>query len=105
MDLPPRLTENSAKNYLFQTLQKCHHNRTTIYYYAFNMGILAVFFGIVSLVLYNAYKNKLSPYDAQQKMLRDQHYVLSKIKWYQEDRKQTHQGQMSAITNLPYLQG
>ena len=105
MDAGPRLIENSAKSYLLQTLQKCHHNRTVMYYYAFNIGILAVFFGIVALVLYNAYKNKLSPYDAQQKMMRDQHYVLSKIKWYQEDRREIQQSQMSAITNLPFLQG
>ena len=44
MDAGPRLIENSAKNYLLQTLQKCHHNRTVMYYYAFNIGVLAVFF-------------------------------------------------------------
>ena len=102
MDQAPRLIENSAKNYLLQTLQKCHHNRTTIYHYAFNLGILVIFGGIVLMILYNSYKNKLSPYEAEQKMLRDQYYVLSKIKWYQEDRKNTHDSQSTSITNLPY---
>ena len=105
MDVGPRLIENSAKGYLLQTLQKCHYNRTMVYHYAFNIGVLVVFFGIVAMVLYNAYKNKLTPYEANQKMLKDQHYVLSKIKWYQEDRKTANDSQMSPITNLPYLQG
>jgi hypothetical protein len=101
----PRLIENSAKNYLYQTLQKCHHNRTSVYYYSLNLGVLVVFVGIVSLVLYNAYKNKLTPYEQQQKMLRDQEYILSKIRWHQEDRKNTIEAQMSSITNLPFLHG
>jgi len=29
----PRLIENSTKNFLFQTLQKCHYNRVILYYY------------------------------------------------------------------------
>jgi hypothetical protein len=103
MNSAPRLIENSAKNYLLQTLQKCHQNRTNIYHYAFNIGILVVFGGIVAMFLYNSYKNKLTPYEAEQKMLRDQYYVLSKIKWYQEDRKKTNESHSTSITNLPYV--
>ena len=99
----PRLIESNARGFLFQTLQKCHTNRVSIYYYGFNLGILAVFFLVVGMVLYYSYKNKLSPYEQQQKMLRDQHYVLSKIRYYQEDRKNTEQSQYSNITNLPFV--
>jgi hypothetical protein len=99
----PKLIENSVKNYLFQTLQKCHINRVSIYYYCLNLGILVLFFGIVGLVLYYSYKNKLTPYESQQKMLRDQQYILSKIRYYQEDKKNTQQSQYSSITNLPYV--
>jgi len=88
---------------MFQTLQKCHSNRTTIYYYALNVGVLVAFIGLVGLVLYNAYKNKLSPYEQHEKMIRDQEYVLSKIRWFQEDRKAAHESELSSITNLPYL--
>jgi len=99
----PRLIENSAKNYLFQTLQKCHNNRVTIYSYALNIGILATFFLIVGLVLYYSYKNKLTPYEMQQKMLRDQQYILSKIRYYQDNKQNMEESQYSSITNLPYL--
>jgi hypothetical protein len=97
----PRLIENSSKNYLFQTLQKCHNHRVTIYYYVLNISVLILFFGIVGAVLYYSYKNKLTPYEAQQKMLKDQAYILSKIRYYKEDRKNMEESQVSSITNLP----
>lgn len=99
----PRLIENSAKNYLFQTLQKCHTNRVSIYYYALNFGVLFLFVGIVGLILYYCSKKKLSDYEKQQKMLKDQQYVLSKIRYYQQDKKERQQSQVSGITDLPYI--
>ena len=101
----PRLIENSAKSYLLQTLQKCHNNRVSIYYYALNIGVFLLFVGVVGLVLYYCSKQKLSYYDKQQKMLKDQQYILSKIRYYQEDKKQENQSRISDITNLPYTMG
>jgi len=101
----PRLTENSAKNYLFQTLQKCHNNRVSIYYYAFNFGVLLLFVGIVAAILYYCSKQKLTDYEKQQKMLKDQQYIMSKIRYYQEDKKERQRSQVSGITDLPYIQG
>jgi len=98
-----RLIENSAKTYLFQTLQKCHVNRVSIYYYALNFGVLFLFVGTVALVLYYCSKQKLSEYDKQQKMLKDQQYILSKIRYYQEDKKERQRSQVSGITDLPYI--
>jgi membrane protein insertase Oxa1/YidC/SpoIIIJ len=98
-----RLIENSARNYLFQTLQKCHTNRVSIYYYALNFGVLFIFVGIVALVLYYCSKQKLSDYDKQQKMIKDQQYILSKIRYYQEDKKEQQRSQVSGITDLPYI--
>ena len=45
MDYYPKLIENLAKNYLFQTLKQCHNNRVTIYYYIFNISIFVIFGG------------------------------------------------------------
>jgi membrane protein insertase Oxa1/YidC/SpoIIIJ len=98
-----RLIENSARNYLFQTLQKCHTNRVSIYYYVLNFGVLFIFVGIVALVLYYCSKQKLSDYDKQQKMIKDQQYILSKIRYYQEDKKEQQRSQVSSITDLPYI--
>ena len=97
---PPRLTEYSAKDFLFQSLQHCHANRINIYYYILNFGVLFLFVLVVGGVLYSCYKNKLSPYEKNQRMLQEQEYILSKIRFHQEDRKQTHS---TGITNLPTL--
>jgi ribosomal protein S24E len=103
-NIHPRLIENSAKNYLFQTLQKCHTNRVSIYYYALNFGVLLFFISIVGFVLYYSSKQKLTEYEKQQKLLKDQQYVLSKIRYYQEDNKERKQSQITGITDLPYTQ-
>jgi hypothetical protein len=96
----PRLIELSTKNYLFHTLHSCHSTRLNVYYYVLNIGIFILFIGIGGLVLYNCNKQKLSEYDKNQKVLRDQKYVLSKIRYYQDENKQSA-AQMSGITNLP----
>jgi hypothetical protein len=101
----PRLIENSAKNFLFQTLQKCHSNRVSIYYYSLNFGVLLLFIGAVVLILYYCSKQKLTDYDKQQKILKDQQYILSKIRYYQEDKKEKRESQVSGITDLPYISG
>ena len=79
MDYYPKLIENSAKNYLFQTLKQCHNNRVTIYYYVYNIGIFVLFILILGFTLYYCNKNKLSELDKKKKMLLDQQYILSKI--------------------------
>ena len=101
----PRLIEASAKNFMFQTLQKCHNHRVTIYYYVLNFGILFLFIAITGLTLYFCNKQKLSEYDKNQKMLHDQHYVLSKIRYFQDENKNAQQSQMTGITNLPFMEG
>lgn len=100
-----RLIENSARNYLFNTLQKCHTNRVSTYYYTLNFGVLFFFVGIVALVLYYCSKQKLTDYEKQQKMMKDQSYIMSKIRYYQEDKKERQQSQVSGITDLPYISG
>lgn len=101
MDYYPKLIENSAKNYLFQTLKQCHNNRVTIYYYIFNISIFVIFVSIVGLTLYYCSKNKLSDLEKRKRMLRDQQYILSKIRYYKEDIKEQREKQ-SDITNLPF---
>jgi hypothetical protein len=99
----PRLIENSARNYLYQTLQKCHTNRVSIYYYVLNIGVFLLFVGVFGLALYYCSKQKLTEYEKQQKLLKDQQYVLSKIRYYQEDKKERQRSQISGITDLPYI--
>jgi hypothetical protein len=63
------LIEPTVKYYLFNTLQSCHSNRVTIYYYVLNIGVFLLFAGITGYILYYCYTHKLSPYEKQKKML------------------------------------
>jgi hypothetical protein len=55
----------------------------------------------VGLTLYYCSKNKLSDLEKRKRMLRDQQYILSKIRYYKEDIKEQREKQ-SDITNLPF---
>jgi Na+-transporting NADH:ubiquinone oxidoreductase subunit NqrC len=94
----PRLIEPNARYFLYNTLQKCHDHRVQIYTMVLNVGIFLLFVLIVGSILYYCYKKKLTPYEQQQKMLRDQQYILSKIRYYQSENMNK---QTSEITNLP----
>ena len=100
MDYYPKLIENSAKNYLYQTLKQCHVNRVTIYYYVYNVGIFILFVSILGVTLYYCSKNKMSDLEKRRKMLYDQQYILSKIRFYKEDLQERNN--QSDITNLPF---
>jgi hypothetical protein len=101
----PSLIEPSVKNYLFDTLHKCHTTRINIYYYALNIIVLVIFAILVGLTLYYCYTQKPSEYERQQKMISDQEYVLNKIRFYQDQRTNDHEKQFSSISNLPFTSG
>jgi len=87
IELYPRLIENGVRSYVHDTLTTCHENRIKIYSIALNVGVLVIFVAIVVATLYFCYRRKLTPYEERQKMLRDQEYVLSKIRFYQSEQK------------------
>jgi hypothetical protein len=96
------LIEPNVKNYLYDTLQKCHSKRISIYYYVFNIGVLLSMVVIFGLGLYYSSKQKLTDYEQKQKLIKDQEYVLSKIRHYKEDKQNIEESQMTGITNLPF---
>ena len=98
----PRLIENNFKNYLYNTLQGCHETRTKIYYIILNFSVLVLFLGIVGITLYYCYNKKLSPYEKHQKHIKDQEYILSKIRFYQT-QMQSQSISSSNITSLPTI--
>jgi hypothetical protein len=88
MDIgPPKLIEPTVKYYMDNILQSCHNNRTQIYYYTLNISVLVLFIIIVCVTLYYCRSQKKTPYELQQKLIRDQNYVLSKIRYYQDEQK------------------
>jgi len=97
----PRLIEQGSKIYMSDILHKCHQNRVNIYLYILNIGILVGFVFIIGLVLYYCYNSKLTPDEEYQKRLREQEYVLSKIKYYKDHQRSI--SSRASITGLPML--
>jgi hypothetical protein len=97
----PKLIEPGIKNYLYTTLNRCHSNRVQIYTTMLNIIVVVIFIAVVGITLYYCYKRKLSPNEQYQKMMKEQEYILSKIRFYQDEK----QGSMlSNITNLPVME-
>jgi hypothetical protein len=82
----PRLIELGTHNYLLDALSICHRNRLRIYHFGLNIGILIMFCLITGSILYYCYKKKPSAYELKRRMLKDQEYVLSKIRFYQAEK-------------------
>lgn len=81
---PPNLIEGTTKLVISQTLQKCHTVRMKYYGILLNVSLAILFFAIFGGFLYYRHKNKLSDVDYAKKMEREKEYMLSKIRFYQE---------------------
>ena len=80
-------------------LSQCHATRVNVYLYVWNIiGLVGTILFIV-VVLYFSYKNKATPEEREQRMQKDQEYILSKIRYYKDVRRQLD----SRITNLPVI--
>jgi len=97
----PRLIEQGAHSYMSNVLNKCHDNRVNIYLYALNTGVLLLFIGITCLILYYCYKTKTTPEENRQKMLKEQEYILSKIRFYKDHQRSI--ASRASITGLPTM--
>lgn len=97
----PRLIESNVRYYLGRSLGKCHEYKSQIYSWVFNIGVFLVFVITLGVVLYLRKRRELPPWEREEKMLREQNYILSKIREYQIDQKR----QSSMITDLPVVGG
>lgn len=106
VDGAPKLIEDTAKNYLYATLQKVHYTRVRYYNIVYNVGVFLAFVAVVGGILYYLYRTKKTPVQNYNKLLRDQEYVLSKIRYYQEQKQiidEKASSYSSMITDLPVI--
>ena len=99
----PRLIEPGSRFYMSELLNKCHENRVNIYLYSLNICVFFLFALVVFLVLYYSYKSKLTPEEEYQKKIKEQEYVLSKIRFYKDHQRSI--ASKASITELPVLDG
>lgn len=96
------LVEQGVRNYLQSSLNHCHNYRIHIYSIALNIVVFVVFVTVFGLILWYSYKKKASPYDQYKQQIRDQEYILSKIRHVQT-QKEMQRAQMTSITQLPQI--
>jgi hypothetical protein len=101
MSFRPQLIEPTSKYFMSEILNKCHETRVSAYVYSLNIGVFILFILVVGLTLYFCYRSKLSPEEDYQKKIKDQEYILSKIRFYKEHQRAIHS--KSDITALPVL--
>lgn len=107
-DFSPHLIDSGAQHYLKHTLQKCYEFRCTYYATLFNVAVFTVFVVVSSMILYYCYltKRQNHVYNQGYKHLRDEEYILSKIKFYQNEQKRIEAKKnesASQIDSLPYV--
>jgi hypothetical protein len=95
----PMLTEPGVKYFLNETLKQCHKIKEIYYNHLFNVGMLCSFFIILGILLMYKYKGKLTPTEIEQKETDKKHYILSKIRNYQQSKLKSQQ---ELITGLPH---
>ena len=99
MSLIPHLIEPSTKYYLFNTLEKCHETRVELYSNILNVTVVVLFVIITGTILYLCFQRKLSPQEEKQKLLREQSYILDKIRSFKE--LDSYRSQYDSMTKLP----
>jgi hypothetical protein len=98
----PQLIDSSARAFFQSTLAKCHENRIVVYSWIFNIVILVGFILVFGISLYICRKRKITPEEQYYKMLRDQEFILAKIRYYQNDIFKPQQKEKSQlITDIP----
>ena len=96
----PSLVEPGIKSFIGNTLKQCHEYKMKTYTFILNLAVLSVFIFVFGGFLYYRYKNKPTPHELRQKMIKDQAIIMSKINSYQDDKKRA---EYSDITGMPFV--
>ena len=98
LDTKPTLIEPGMKYFMRETLKKCKINKFEHYSKMFNIIGFISFTIILGIFLIIRYKGKLTPVEKQNKLNEQRHYILSKIKQFQDVKRQQRE---ELITNIP----
>jgi hypothetical protein len=96
----PKLIEPNVKYHVYNTLSKCHHTRVGVYTWILNIAVFVAFVLVGGSALYYCYTHKMTPEERYNKMMKDQAYILSKIRFYQNERMNMP---LSSLTSLPVV--
>ena len=80
----PKLIDESAKYYLDGALKKSHQIRIKYHRIIWNGGLVFALFFIIGVFLYYRYTHRPTKAELNYRQIKDQEYVISKIRWFQE---------------------
>ena len=90
----PSLTEPGVKYFLRETLKKCRDKKYKFFSFVFNLVMFVAFVGLFGGILYYKYKGKLTIEEKQKRNLKQQEWIMEKIKTHKKPESKL-------ITNLP----
>lgn len=100
---PPNLIDDSARLYVDSLLQKSHAVRVQTHYYALNVAVVCAFVAVFGGFLYYRYVSKPTAAVAFNRVMKDQEFVVSKIRFFKEQNEKINQ-MSSPITGLPGIE-
>ncbi len=100
MDNHPKLIDPHSLQYFHEILKKTHETRTKYHSIMLNIIILAVILAVFAGCIYYKYKTKRTPEQDRYKLMKEYDYVLSRIRFFQEQEQKMKQS-ANLITNLP----
>jgi hypothetical protein len=98
---PPQLIEPHARYYMANVLHNCSQTRAKIYTNIINITVGVLFIGFTLIILYFCYKNRATPEEKYEKEIRDQAYILTKIRQYKDEMRNIESKKL--ITGLPLV--
>ena len=93
----PSLIDTTTFNYMYDSLLSCHNKRIEYYSKYLNYIVIILFVSITFFILYNCFTYKRTPEEEKIQMIKDQKYVLDKIKDLEISKKLHNE----FITKLP----
>jgi hypothetical protein len=94
----PKLTEPGVKYFLSETLKQCHIVKEKYHNIILNIILCIMFLLVLGGFLLYKFKGKLTPEEIEQKEIEKKHYILSKIRNFQDAKLRA---QETLITGLP----
>ena len=105
--LAPKLIDTSATHYLDGALKKSHQIRVKYHRIIFNGGLLLIVLFLFGAFLYYRYTSRPTAAEANYKLIKDQEFVLSKIRYFQEQNQKIKESSRlaegSELTGLPVV--
>lgn len=96
----PKLIDTHSLKYFQDVLKKTHETKVKFHSIMLNLFILLAVLAVFGGCIYYKYKTKRTPEEDRYKLVKEYDYVLSRIRFFQEQEHKMKQSE-NLITNLP----